>query len=139
MVRLNPDPHMRKYAYVPKGAITAFFGPGEDFDPAIRALADAGFGEDRIDVFTGEAGAEKLDIEGRRHGLWVRFVRSVEDTFTDDAYLSHRTDEVLHAGGTVIAVFTHGKQKEREQVVDILRNHGGAEPVYWGRWVTQTY
>lgn len=139
MVRLNPDPHTRKYVYVPKGAVTAFFGPGQDYDVALKALADAGFGDDRIDVYSGEEGAEKLDAEGRHHGLWVRFVRSVEDTFTDDAYLSHRTDEILRDGGTVIAVFTHGKRDERDRVVEILRQNGGSEPVYWGRWVTETF
>lgn len=139
MVRLNPDPHAKKYAYVPKGAVTAFFPAGHDCEAALQALADAGFGDDRIDVFTGEEGAEKLDVDGRHHGLWVRFVRGVEDAVTDDAYLAHRTDKVLRAGGTVVAVYMHGTRKERDQVIEILRNNGGNEPIYYGKWVTETF
>ena len=139
MVRLNPDPHAKKYAYVPKGSVTAFFSSGKDYEPALQALADAGFGEDRIDVFTGEEGAEKLDVDGRHHGMWVRFMRSVEDNVTDDAYLAHRTDNVLRSGGTVIAVYMHGNRKERDQVIEILKTAGGTEPVSYGKWVTETF
>src|SRR6187200_2064803 len=135
MVRVNPDSHARKYAAVPKGAVTAFFAPGQDHEVALRALEDAGFGEDRIDVFAGEQGAETLDMEGRHHGGWIRFVRSLEDMFTDDAYLYHRTDELLRSGSTMIAVFTHGDRRERKLAVEILRDNGGTEPVYWGKWV----
>ncbi len=139
MVRLNPDPHTQKYVFVPKGAVTAFFAAGQDYEPALRALADAGFGDDRTDIFSGEEGAEKLDIDGLHHGRWVRFVRSLEDNLTDDAYLCHRIDEVLRTGGTMIAVYCHGKKKEREQAVDVLKNNGGTELVSWGRWVTETF
>jgi hypothetical protein len=139
MVRLNPDPHAKKYAYVPKGSVTAFFPAGQDFEPALQALEDAGFGEDRIDVFTGEEGAEKLDVDGRHHSMWVRFVRSVEDNVTDDAYLVHRMDSFLRSGGAIVAVYVHGKRKERDQVIEILKNNGGTEPVYYGKWVTETF
>jgi hypothetical protein len=139
MIRVNPDPHTKKYAYVPRGAVTACFPAGHDYEPALRALEEAGFDKERIDVFTGEQGADILDMEGRHHGFWVRFMRALEDNLTDDAYLFHDTDKVLREGGAVIAVFTHEKREERDRIVEIFRQNGGIEPVYWGRWVTETF
>jgi hypothetical protein len=139
MVRVNPDERTRRYASVPKGAVTAFFAPGQDFEAALTALNEAGFGQDQIDVFTGEEGAESLDMEGRHHGRFVRLLRLLEDKLTDDAYLYHRTDELLRAGSTLIAVFSHGKRSDRERAIEILRESGGTEPVYWGKWITETF
>lgn len=139
MVRLNPEPKVRRYAAIPKGAVTACFAPGQDYQGAIDALNEAGYGADRIDIFTGEAGAESLDMEGRHHNRVLRFFLAIEHAVVDDAYLYHRIDAFLRDGGTMIAVFTHGDREERAQAVDILKNNGGAEPVYWGKWVTETF
>lgn len=139
MVRLNPEPKVRHYHTVPKGAVTACFAPGQDYQRAIDALNEAGFAEDRIDVFAGELGAESLDMEGRHHNRVLRFFLAIEHALTDDAYLYHKTDSFLREGGTMVAVFTHGDREERAMAVEVLKKNGGIDPVYWGKWVTETF
>ena len=95
MIRINPDPHSGGYAYVPARAVTAFFLAGQSPQPALRALIDANFTEDRIEVFSGPKGAEQLDAEGRHHGLWVRFMRLSEENATDDYDMFIKADDIL--------------------------------------------
>ena len=137
MIRLNPDPRTGGYAYMPIRSVTARFPAGSDVQAALRALSLAGFRDDQIDVFTGVIGADQLDSEGRLHGVWVRFVRGLQDIFTDDADLFHRADETMRGGGSVVAVFTEGQEEERRRASEILKSHGGLDTVYWGGWVTE--
>jgi hypothetical protein len=137
MIRLNPDPQTGGYAYMPVRSVTSRIPPGRDVWDAVRALTRGGFGDDQIDVFSGEHGADQLDTKGRTHGVWVRFVRALEDLFTDEAGLFHRADETLRAGGSVVAVFTAGRPEERGRASEILKSHGGLDTVYWGGLVTE--
>jgi hypothetical protein len=137
MIRLNPDPRTGGYAYMPIRSVTSRFPAGGQVQGALQALTQAGFRDDQIDVFSGKIGADQLDTEGRLHGVWVRFVRALEDLFTDEAQLFHRADETMRAGGSVVAVFTAGREEERRRAADILKAHGGLDTVYWGGWVTE--
>ena len=137
MIRLNPDPQTGGYAYMPIRSVTARFPAGRDVQAALQALTRAGFRDDQIDVFTGKVGADQLDTEGRLHGVWVRFVRGLRDTFTDEAELFHRADETMRAGGSVVAVFTAGQKEERRRASEIMKSQGAQDTVYWGGWVTE--
>jgi hypothetical protein len=137
MIRLNPDPQTGGYAYMPIRSVTSRFPPGRDARGAVEALTIAGFRDDQIDVFSGEAGADQLDTQGHSHGVWVRFVRALEDLFTDEAHLFRRADETMRSGGSVVAVFTAGREEERRRAAEILKAHGGTDTVYWGGWVTE--
>ena len=53
MVRINPDPHAHGYQYEPTRAVTALLPAGTNTEAVVHDLADAGFGRERIDVFTG--------------------------------------------------------------------------------------
>lgn len=133
MIRVNPDPHARGYQYAPTKAVTAFFPPGRDADAALRALAEAGFEQERIDLFTGPEGADRLDPEGKHHGPWVRFRRFVEGKFDESHELLHKADETLRAGGAVVEVFTRGEPAQRERAAEVLKAAGGTDVMYWGR------
>jgi hypothetical protein len=137
MIRLNPNPRTGGYAYMPVRSETSRFPAGSDAQGAVQALTGAGFRDDQIDVFSGESGADQLDTEGRLHGVWVRFVRALEDLFTDEAQLFRRADETMRSGGSVVAVFTAGREEERRRASEILKSHGGTDTVYWGGWVTE--
>jgi hypothetical protein len=137
MVRINPDPHDHGYEYAPHLAVTAFFPADQAPDAALRALEDAGFDRERIDVFTGPDGADRLDPEGQHHGRWVRFRKALEEVFSDDRIAFHGADETLRSGGTVVEVFTHGEKQKREQAVAILKGGGGRDVIYWGKWVNE--
>jgi hypothetical protein len=137
MIRLNPDPTTGGYAYMPIRSVTSRFSAGADVQGTLRALTQAGFRDDQIDIFTGASGADQLDTKGRLHGVWVRFVRALEDMFTDEAQLFHRADETMRSGGSVVSVFTAGQKQERQRASEILKSHGGLDTVYWGGWVTE--
>jgi hypothetical protein len=137
MIRLNPDPQTGGYAYMPFRSVTSRFPAGSDVQGTLRDLKQAGFRDDQIDVFTGEFGADQLDTEGRSHGVWVRFVRGLQDMFTDEAPLFHRADETLRSGGSVLAIFTEGQEQERRRASEILKARGGIDTVYWGGFVTE--
>jgi len=137
MLRINPDPHTGGYEYIPTRAVTACFPPDQVADGALKALDEAGFDRERIDVFTGDEGARRLDPEGRHHGWWVRFRKTLEETFADDADVFHRADQTLRSGGTVVEVFTNGDKDKKARAAEILRAAGGRDVIYWGRLLTE--
>jgi hypothetical protein len=94
--------------YQPTHAVTGDFPHGVDVQALQRALTDVGFGPDQVQVFQGEAGAARLDLEGERHGGWVHFRLGLERVFADEAEVFDRVEEVLKSGGVVVAAFTGG-------------------------------
>jgi hypothetical protein len=137
MIRINPDPHTGGYVYFPARAVTAMFPAGCDVQPVLRELAKAGFMDDRIDVFTGKKGAKELDLEGQRHGLWVRFTRGIEELFEDEYEEFEKAQRTLDAGGSVVAVFTLKDLEKKRQAASILKNHHGQDVMYWGPWLVE--
>jgi hypothetical protein len=132
MIRINPDPHSGGYVYFPTHAVTAFFPPGEDIRPVLKELSAAGFPDDVIEAFTGSEGLEKLDPEGRHHGWWVRFKRAINDMFFEDDQEFWRAEQILKAGGSVVAVFTFKDREKKERAAGILKAHHGQDVMYWG-------
>ncbi len=138
MIKLNRDPHSGGYAYLPLKGVTGFFGPGVEVLTLVKELDAAGYAGDRIEIFHGSKGAEELDLEGKRHGLWVRFMRGLEELFSDEIILFHRADEILRSGGSVVAVFPHGHESEWRQVGEILKRHGASDVTHWGKWIVES-
>lgn len=132
MIRINPDPHAGGYVFAPIHAVTAFFPPGEDVRPVLNELSAAGFPDDVIQAFTGTEGLEKLDPEARHHGWWVRFMRAIEDTFFEDDQEFRRAEQILKAGGSVVAVFTFKDREKKKRAAEILAAHHGRDVMYWG-------
>lgn len=139
MIRFNPDPHSGGYAYVPMYAVTAVFPAGMDLKGALRDLQASGFDEVRIDVFTKEKGEKQLDFEGKRHGLWVRFMRSLEDILGENADFFHRAEAHLRNGGSIVAVYVDGDDDLKQRAVQILGEHGGVDLQYWGSWTREYF
>jgi hypothetical protein len=139
MIRINPDPHTGGYAYVPLHAVTAFFPAGHDVTGALQELNSAGLADDQIDVFTRSFGEQQLDLEGRKHGLWVRFMRSIGEVLGDEAKELELAEWHLQHGGRVVAAYVHGDHDLKHRAVDVLTKHGGVRVQYWGRWVRQLF
>ena len=134
MSQVNPDPHDEGYVYQPTHAVTGDFPAGVDVQAVQRALADAGFGAEQVQVFVGEAGAAQLDFKGERHGGWVQFRRALEQLFADETTVFDRAEELLQSGGVVVAAFTGGDAALKDRAVDVLKSHGGQPVRYWGEW-----
>jgi hypothetical protein len=138
MIKINQDPHTGGYAYVPLRGVTGFFGPEVEILPIIKELNASGYSQDFIEVFEGIEGANVLDVEGKRHGLLVRFMRELEEFFADETRLFHRANDVLRGGGSVVAVFPHGHETEWRKVGAILKAKGATDVTHWGNWIIET-
>jgi hypothetical protein len=132
MPRINPDPHKDGYVYERMNSVTGFFPAGQDIQPILRALSEAGCASDTIDVFTGVQGAGKLDLAGEKHGAWVRFWRGLENALADETEIDQRAEKVLQSGGSIVAVFTNGDASRKDRAVGVLKAHHGDEVTFWG-------
>jgi hypothetical protein len=137
MSQVNPDPHEAGYVYQPTHAVNAEFPQGVNVQVLQRALADAGFGPDQVQVFQGEAGAAQLDLKGERHGGWVHFRRELERVFADETPDFDRAEEVLQGGGTVVAALTGGDAARKARAAEVLKSHGGQAVRYWGEFTIE--
>lgn len=137
MVRVNPDPKTEGYAFMPDQSVTARFPPECDAEAAVRDLTRTGVSAEHVRVFAGATGADLLDTKGEKHGLWVQFVRAIQDRLTDETALFARADETMRAGGAVVAVFLPEPDEQKRPVAEVLKGHGGTDTVYWGALVTE--
>jgi hypothetical protein len=137
MSRTNPDPHEAGYVYQPTNAVTAFFPASQGVQAMLGALSEAGFAGEKVDVFSGEQGAEQLDLAGEKHGAWVHFRRRLESALADEAEVYQRAEQVLRAGGSVVEVFTDGSAGQKEVAAGVLKVHHGEEVTYWGAMVIE--
>ena len=132
MSRVNRDPHGAGYMFEPTHAVTANFPNGVDATALEKALAGAGFVPEQIYVFEGQAGVDKLDLTGERHGGWVQFRRKMERTFQSyETGIADQAEEVLRSGGAVAAVITGGDAARKRRAVEILEALGGRSLRYW--------
>jgi len=132
MPRINPDPHEDGYVYDRTNSVTAFLPAGQDVQPVLRALSDAGCASDTIDVFMGVQGATQLDLAGDKHGAWVRFWRGLEKALADEDEVYRHAENVLQSGGSMVVVFTDGDASRKDRAVEILKAHHGKEVTFWG-------
>lgn len=135
MLLLNPLLRNLGYSYVPVCSLSCRLPAGCDISGLVQAMSLAGFLEDRIQIYTGSVGAERLG--GRRNGVFVWFYRWLEDIFMDLAALYQRADVSMRLGGHVMVVATDGLEGDRRRAAEILKSYGGVDVVYWGSWVTE--
>jgi hypothetical protein len=133
MTQVNPDPHGAGYVYQPTHAVTAHFPRGVNLETLQKARATAGLASDQLQVFQGQAGADKLDLKGERHGGWVQFRRKLEQIFEPyESWVYDQAEEILRSGGVVVVLFTEGDQDRKAREVEFLKLHGGQAVRYWG-------
>jgi hypothetical protein len=137
MSPINPNPHKEGYVYQPVNAVTAFFPPKTDALAVQKALEDAGFAADEFRIYQGEKGADKLDLDGDRHGAWVQFQRNLERLYADEVKIFDRIQALLTSGGLVAVVFTGVDQARADGAVETLKALGGTETRFWGEWVIE--
>jgi hypothetical protein len=104
-----------------------------DIDDAMSATQDleaAGYSRDERWVLVGPEGAERLDINGRHHGLHGRIYRLVGHLGDDREELVN-TAHHLRSGGVALRV--HAEEERKADAARILRAHGSEHSVYLGR------
>ncbi len=153
MARINCDPYEGGHLFVLVNRVTCLFDTEAESVSAVRALEAAGVASDDIDVFVGEPGARCLDLSGRGHGRAVRLLRSIEDAVSDMGETSHRIDEALHRGESLVCVKLHKRplldhdaegrvhvvlferqNDEKYRALGVLKALHAHEIHYWGAW-----
>jgi hypothetical protein len=126
-----------KFAEPPKGLlkapvdkVVALMDDSEALCAAVGELAKAGFEPEDFVVICGDAGAERLDVSGRQHGLGGRIFRVVEQLLDVHEVLVETEKHMLN-GGLVISV--PADEENLAEASRILSEHGAHYIHYFGK------
>ena len=120
------------FLHYPTDKLLGVINTPEELRATIVDLNAHGFREGEISVLCGKAGAERLDVTGKDHGVLARFYRFVEkagDVESKD--LTAYQQELLH-GHFLLAIAAANKSK-RQQALRTLQAHGGHEINFFGK------
>ena len=120
----------------PTDKVIGFVNDPSDAQAAVRDLEAAGFTADEIEVLTGEEGAHRIDVTGRKHRMRARIVRSIQKLGNYESEHLKRHEEELLAGHFGIGV-TAKQQKDREQARQILKSNNGYFINFYGKWAME--
>ncbi|AMY12065.1 hypothetical protein LuPra_05337 [Luteitalea pratensis] len=153
MAHINSDPYAGGHLFALANRVTCLLDSEAEVMAAVQALEAGGVATEDIDVFTGEKGAEALDLFGRSHGRAVRLLRTLEDTVADMGETNHRIDDALRKGSNLLCVRLHkrplirqdedgsihvalfGRDKEgKDRALGVLKGLHAHEIHYWGSW-----
>jgi hypothetical protein len=110
-------------------SVVAFLDDPDHVEAAMQQLVEEGFEPDGIWVLCGTDGAERLDVDGRHHGLRGRVYRLIE-WMSDEKGILFRARDHLEAGGLVLSVLADEEQKV--SAARILGDHGGHNMAHFG-------
>lgn len=131
MLKVNQDPHKKGYSLGPTYHITALFETSNNLSDIALAFHDAGFADDRIEVYVGQEGAEKLDFTGKHHGFFARLRRSMEMIYADETDCLNKIDMTLRRGG-MVAIIPIDHEEEKQLALTACKKFDPSEIVYWG-------
>jgi len=139
MTAVNPDPHRQGYVFVPANRILSLFSAAPQVRTVLRELRDLGFGDADIEVFSGESGADMLDLSGQEHGVVPRFMRNLEALLVpEDGDTFRHADVAMRGGAFTVAVRMDGRETLKPRVGEILRANDGTLIRYWKHWVVES-
>jgi uncharacterized protein (TIGR02246 family) len=107
-------------------------------DAAVKALVEAGFARQSIDILHGQGDLGRLDPTGAEHGLFERLQRALIRAGSPAEEYKHLTNHVedLRSGRFVIMVLAP-EREARIIAADILNAHGAEFVAFYGRWARQ--
>ena len=136
MARVNSDPHLEHLTFSFTNRLTALFETVEQAQQAALTLGEAGFPDEKIDLFFGEEGANMLDLAEKHHGVVGRLVRALEYLVTDDALVHSHHDRALREGHAFLAM-TATTDQEKKLGGQLLHQAGAHDIYFWGMWTTE--
>jgi uncharacterized protein (TIGR02246 family) len=128
----------RGFIPYPTNRVVGTIADAEHADAAVKALAEAGFDRQSIDVLHGDEDLSRLDPTGAEHGVLERLQRALIRTggpAEEYKHLMHHVEDV-RAGRFVIMVLAP-KREERTVAADILNEYGAEFVGFYGRWAWQ--
>ncbi|MGD9589173.1 MAG: DUF302 domain-containing protein [Pyrinomonadaceae bacterium] len=119
----------------PSHKLLSAFEDAENVGRSIDALRRSGIEENAIEVFCGEQGEKQIDFSGEKHGLWAKFVRSLQALSAEHLYLEYYQNE-LHSGGYLLQVAV-GNSEQKNSVARLIHENGGKRVTYFGTWLIE--
>jgi hypothetical protein len=109
----------------PTNRVVGTIADGAHADAAVKALVDAGFDRQSIDILRGQGDLGRLDPTGAEHGLFEPLQRALIRAGSPAEEYKHLTNHVeeLRAGRFVVMVLAP-KREARIIAADILNAHG---------------
>jgi len=120
----------------PSNKVVGFIDDPNDAQAALRDLNAAGFKAAEIEFLTGDEGARRIDVTGRKHGPLARIVRSIQKLGDYESKHLRRHEQELLAGHFGIGV-TAKRESDRQKVRQILKSHNGHFINYYGKWAME--
>jgi hypothetical protein len=111
-------------------SVVAFLDDPDQLEAAVAELVEQGFERDRIWVLGGTEGVERLDGDGRHHGLRGRVYRLVE-WMGDEKGILFRARDHLASGGLLLSV--PANEDEKASAARVLGAHGAHGMAHFGR------
>lgn len=96
----------------------------------VNDLEQLGMDVSDVRVLHGQEGMDVFDVDGERHGWWAHLVRSYTNLGGADADTLNNYNNALRAGQALILV-PMLTDHSRDEIVDIIRRHGGAQLNYY--------
>ena len=128
----------RGFIPYPTNRVVGTIADAEHADAAVKALVEAGFDRQSIDVLHGDEDLSRLDPTGAEHGILERLQRALIRTggpAEEYKHLMHHVEDV-RAGRFVIMVLAP-EREGRTIAADILNAHGAEFVGFYGRWAWQ--
>jgi hypothetical protein len=125
------DPNAGDRFPYPGGTVIGLLSGQPEIENARARLEQAGFAADRYDVLHGEQDAERLDVEGKAHGMAGTIVRRLQALVSDEADHVRGYAEHLRAGGYVVGVSVGADEQAKERAADALRAAGAGSLNYY--------
>ena len=130
------DEEKSEFITYPTNKVVGFIDREEDALAALEDLSAAGFGADDIEVLTGQEGADRIDVRGKKHGTLARMVRALHRMGEFEVIHARQHTKELLAGHYGIGV-TANKEKDREKILEIMKSHGGHDINFYGVWYVE--
>lgn len=93
--------------------------------------------EHALELLIGEAGEERLDFSGERHGLLARLRRNVQK-LTEEYEHARRYELELARGHVLLVVHVH-HEAQAQRMCHLLRGYGGHFIHYYGPLINESF
>jgi uncharacterized protein (TIGR02246 family) len=135
---MDTNPTERSFIPYPTNRVVGTIADAEHAGAAVKALVEAGFDRQAIDVLHGDEDLSRLDPTGADHGVLERLQRALIRTggpAEEYKHLMHHVEDV-RAGRFVIMVLAPDREG-RTIAAGILNAHSAEFVGFYGRWAWQ--
>lgn len=111
----------------------------DTLDAVRDALEEGGVGEDRVEVYCGEQGSEKVDPHADSRGPLARAVTVVQKALGEEAVRLEKLNAAIEAGQYVVQVGLSeedddARERQKQEIGRMMATAGAAKVAFYGKW-----